>query len=331
MLLSEQGWEVLPDVALVEIYSLLKDEDRARMARVCQNWCRIFSYPSLWRHRRVKFGGFCAEDTGQNAWKFAKLFAKHVRYLTLGFGMPSFRTVKIMSKSAETFLRKLGNLTNLKIQSISIEYLNMEYYWHFFISRNRIVTALSRFLKRQRCLLSMNMIAARMTLIDGCRLLESLGRGAAGRTLESIYMEDMFQANCLPFRHRRYINAMKKFTGLRFVHTNYTYISNELLDIFSDKLGENLERITIMIDSDVSAHRITREEWNNFVTACPSVRIGLFICSFAPRSNIESVLVRGIPIDAIHISIWKTLTDENPDLISDLLNHVTNTYYRELG
>ncbi|KAL5015668.1 hypothetical protein ScPMuIL_005257 [Solemya velum] len=329
-LLLEQGWKALPDVALVEIYSLLKDQDRARMARVCQNWFRMFSYPSLWRYRRVKFGGFCADDTGKNAWKFAKLFAKHVRSLTLGFGMPSFRTVKIMSKSAETFLRKLGALNNLKIQCISIEYLNMEYYWHFIISRNRIVTALSRFFKRQRCLLSINLIAARLTLIDGCRILESLGRGASGRTLESIYMEDMFQANVLPFRHRRYINAMRKFTGLRFVHTNYSYLSNELLEIFSDKLGMNLQRMTIMIDSDVSTHSITTAEWNNFVAACPSLRIGLFVCSFAPRSNISSVLVRGIPIDAVHISIWKTLTDENPNLISNMLDHVGNTYYRTL-
>lgn len=321
---------MLPDVALVKVYSLLEDPGRANMARVCKNWYRMFSYPSLWRYRTVTFGSFSDDKSGQKAWKFAKLFAKYIRSLTLGFQVPSFRTVEIMSKGAQNFLFKLGNLNNLRIQYISIQYLSMEHYWHFTTSRNRIVKAIARFLKRQRNLLAMNMMAARLNLKDGCRILESLGRGAAGVNLDVIYMEHMFQANILPYRHRRYINAMKKFIGLRFVHTTYTYLNSELLGIFSDKLGQHFLRMTIMIDTDVASNLISAEEWTAFAKACPNVGVGVFICSPALRGNIYSVLLPGIPIDSIHISIWRAFTDQDPQLISNLLEHFGKTYHKTL-
>ncbi|KAL5015671.1 hypothetical protein ScPMuIL_005260 [Solemya velum] len=329
--LSGKDWAVLPDIVLIKVYTLLEDYDRAQMARVCWNWHRMFNYPSLWRHRTIKFGSSSTDKTGHKAWKFAKLFAEYVRSLTLGFERPSFRTVKVVSKSAENFLFKLGNLNNLKIQYISIQYLNMEHYWHFITSRNRIVKALARFLKRQRHLLSMNLMAARLTLRDGCRILEALGRGGAGRNLDIIYMEHMFQTNILPFRYRRYINAMRKFTGLRFVHTTYNYTNNELLGIFSEQLGQNFLRMTIMIDTYVTTNKISTDEWKEFVKACPNVGVGVFICSPALRGNIYSVLVRDIPVDAIHVSIWKALTDQDPQLIPNLLEHFANTYHETLG
>lgn len=327
-------WNHLPDIVLLEIYSLLGDSDRLRMATVCKQWKRIFYSPFLWRKRKFMFGGVLAEDTAKKACAYLKVFGKHLRVLTVGFHAPTLRTVKAISRAAETFFKRLTFLPGLHLKQFTLFHVNMEHYWHFLISRNRVINALCRFLRRLRFLQTLNLVAARLTLSDGCRVLESLTRGCAARTLRTFYMEDIFTSTVFPVLHKRYIYAVSKFRGLRYLYTNYNTVNGQILLNFAKNLGENFEKLTVTVDEDISRNLIPEDTWFKFARKCRNVSVSFYIYASGFQHSVTEALVDGIPMTEVDIVSWPALVSHRPDVerrIPLLIKHVAEFYYRTLG
>lgn len=168
---NPSDWNVVPDLVLLNVFFQLGDEDRLSMALVCKNWYRLFQSPQLWRNRRVIFSTEKPFTTATNSLGFLKTFGKNLRVLTVGFAMPNFRNAKQISKAVEFYFNKATNVPDLRLKEFTLQNANMELYWHFILSRKRIISSLCRFLRRLHELTLINLIAAKMSLTDGCRVL----------------------------------------------------------------------------------------------------------------------------------------------------------------
>ncbi|XP_076106265.1 uncharacterized protein LOC143074950 isoform X1 [Mytilus galloprovincialis] len=324
---QSSDWCYLPDVALIEVYKYLDDSERVAAARVCKNWLRLFETPLLWRYRCVSFGGFDAMGTAERACRYIKRFGKHLRSLAIRFQGPTYRTVKVISQATEVFLKKLAVIANMRLKEFTLYHANMENHWHFVASKNRVVASLCRFLRRCRELEVLNLIAARVTLVDGCRILESLGRGAASKTLKFLYMEDMFQTNVIPISISRYRNAMSKMKGLTYIYTNYNTVNGEILRHFARE--QKMKTFTLTIDCDINSWVIEPETWTYFKRQCPDTKVIFYIYASGFRHGIQHALPETVPMKEIDIIAWPAIVESRAEAqtrLCGLIHHISNVY-----
>lgn len=323
-------WGEIPDIALISIYSSLSDQNKLNVACTCKNWYRLFSTPKLWRYRRVVFDSQNAETSAEREVKFVEKFGHCLYKLCLNFGQPSFKTCMSISKAADMFLTRISGRNDIQIKEIEIEAMHMEQYWHFILSRNRLVTALCRMIRRQRLLQTVYLAGARMRVIDGCRLLEALAKGATGSTIQTIYMEDFFETRVFPFRNPRYVKVMSRFLSLKHVHINYRYLNGTILRNMANKLSRSLENISIILDGDVRAE-IDSGVWREFREKCPMADIGVYLCTTIVRGNdLRIPFVDGMPISNIYLTSWSRI-DETEMRLAILLRHLARLYSNTLG
>ncbi|XP_062590419.1 F-box only protein 39-like [Saccostrea cucullata] len=331
--MDPSDWNVLPDLVLLEVFSQLGDEDRLTTALVCKNWHRIFQSPQLWRTRRVIFSAENPFTVATKSLGFLRSFGKNLKHLTVGFSTPTFRNAKQISKAVELFFRKASRISDLRISEFTLQNANMEVRWHFILSRNRIVSALCMFLKSLQEVSLINLIAAKMSLTDGCRVLESLGRGKAYKTLKTAFIEDMFQAHVSPNRHKRYTSAITRFKSISWMYTNYDTINSVILSNISKHMGKKFHKLTLTIDSDVSSNIIQNKDWNDFFNNCQNVEVVLYIYASAFKQDVPSILVSGIPLKEIDIVSWPSTESARRALesqISRTLGHISTTFCHRL-
>lgn len=327
-------WNVVPDLVLLDVFSRLEDDDRLSMALVCNNWNRLFQSPQLWRTRKVIFSTEKPFTTATKSVGFLKTFGKHLKILTVGFANPNFRNAKQISKAVELFFNRAACISDLRLKEFTLQNANMELYWHFILSRKRIISSLCKFLKGLREVTLINFIAAKMSLTDGCRVLESLGRGQAAKTLKTVFIEDMFQAYVSPNRHKRYTVAMTKFRSISWIYTNYDTINSQILKNISKYMGKQFQKLTLTLDFDVSSYIIQSRDWSDFADHCPNVEVVFYIYSSAFKQDVPSILVPEIPMKEIDIVSWPSVESARRALesnISRTLAHISLTYGHRIG
>ena len=328
---TSAAWEELPDIALISIYSKLSDANKLNAACTCKNWQRIFSTPKLWRYRRVVFNTQNAETTADRETKFIDQFGHCLYKLSLNFGQPNFKNCMAISKAGDLFMQRISLRNDIHIRELDLEALHMEQYWHFILSRNRLVGALCRMVRRQRFLHTVYMAGSRMRLIDGCRLLEALTKGATGSTIETIFMEDFFETTISPYRNPRFVKAMSRFLSLKHLHINYRYLNAVVLRNVSNRLGHSLENISLILDGDVRGNEIRGEVWREFASKCPMAEVGIYLCTTILRGNdMRTPFVDGMPISNIYLTSWSR-NDETEHRLGLLLRHIAVHYKHKLG
>lgn len=329
--MESTAWNEIPDIALISIYSKLSERNRLNVACTCKNWNRLFFTPKLWRYRRVVFDSQNAEAAVEKEVKFLDKLGHCMYKLSLNFGQPNFKNCMAISKAADQFLQRITCRNDIHIRELDLESLHMEQYWHFILSRNRLVTALCRMVRKQKFLQTVYMAGARMRVVDGCRLLEALASGATGSTIETIYMEDFFETNIFPFRNPRFVKALSRFSSLHHVHTNYRYLSSEILRNMANKLSHSLENVSLILDGDVRGIEIPSEVWHEFSAKCPMADIGIYLCTTILRGNdLRTPFVDGMPISNIYLTSWARI-DETERRLGVLLKHIAVLYKNSLG
>ncbi|KAK3579530.1 hypothetical protein CHS0354_028360 [Potamilus streckersoni] len=327
---SKQSWDNLPDIAIIEVYSYLPDNDRLSMSLACKNWRRLFETPVLWRCRKVIFKGLVADEIARHEITFLRLFGRQLHKLSIGFTGLSFRTCRDLALAADTYLSHLMKRTDVHLDSISFEELNLERFWPFVLSRNKLITALCRLLRKQRTLKTINMISTRLTLIEGCRVLEALGRYSAGTTVEIIFLENVFRTSVIPYENIRYVNALNRFQAIRFLHINYKYLREDILRNLAKTLESKFEQLNIIIEGRLVGEVISSKAWKALHGKCPNLRIGIYIYTTALENDPLPTLVDGMKIQACYIFSWSDLSSRKEEL-GKILRHVGGTYASSLG
>lgn len=327
------AWASLPDVLVIQIYGYLRDHTRLCMACVCKRWKALFYTPSLWRRRRVHFTGARSENKAKRECEYMKVLGRHLKTMSLSFGNPTYRTVKVMALAAETYLKQLVYDPRIRLTEFVLHHLDLEHNWHFWISRNKVVGNLCRLFKRLRYLQTINVISCRVSLAEGCRLLESLARGYAGRTLRILSADDLFQTNILPIRHKRYVNVWPNFKSLTQIYFNYGAVNAEMLKTFGENLSKTLQKLTLSIEKNVSHIVIGSDAWENFSKCCPMATVTFYIYVTGRYYDPTVALVKGIPVSELDTLSWATIAtrDDMQAQIPRLLKHVGKTYADTIG
>lgn len=319
-------WNDIPDIALIYIYSCLTDTDKLNVATTCKNWNRLFSTAALWRKRRVKFSAVTPELTTEKEIKFLDKFGHCLNKLSLNLGRPTCRSCMEISKAVECYLQKICSRNDINIRELDLESLHMEQHWHFILSRNRVITALCKMIRRQKSIEAVYMAGARMRLVDGCRVLEALAKGRSRNTIKSLYLEDFFETSMVPFRHQRYVSAMSKFSVLEELHINYRYLSAEVIRNIANKLSQAFENLSVVLEGDVRGLEIPSDAWMEFTETCPLADVGAYLCTTILRGNdLRPAFVRGIPLNQIYLTSWARI-DETEQRLSLFLRHLGNMY-----
>jgi hypothetical protein len=207
----------------------------------------------------------------------------------------------------------------------------MEQHWHFILSRGRVVSALSKMIRKQKFLECVYMAGTRMRLIDGCRILEALAKGRTKNTVKTLYMEDFFETNMFPFRTQRYVNAMAKFLALEELHINYRYLSSEMLRNIANTLPKHLVNLSLVLEGDIRGIEIRSDAWMEFSEKCPLANVGAYLCTTILRGNdLRTAFVRGLPLNQIYLTSWARV-DETEQRLSIFLRHLGNMYNITLG
>ncbi|KAL3876181.1 hypothetical protein ACJMK2_034052 [Sinanodonta woodiana] len=313
---SKQSWDDLPDIALIEVYSYLPDNDRLGL---------IF----LWRCRKIIFKGHAAEKIARHEIIFLRVFGRQLQKLSIGFTGLSFRTCRDLAMATDIYLSHLMKRTDVHLDSISFEELNLERYWPFVLSRNKLITALCRLFRKQRTLKTINMVSTRLTLIEGCRILEALGRYSAGTTLEILFLENVFRTSVIPYENIRYLKALNRFQAIRFLHINYKYLREDILKNLAKTLGSKLEQLNVVIEGRLVGEVISSKVWKVLHDKCPDLRIGVYIYTTALENDPLPALVTGMNIQACYITSWSDLSPRKDEL-GKILRHVGGTYASSL-
>lgn len=298
------------------------------MALCCRNWLRLFKNPTLWRSREFDFSGLQSQDVCKSGCQFARTFGRHLRKLTITCGIPSFYTQRIIQKSVESFLFEMSNVRGLHLTSFSAEHMHLSTSWFFIGSRNRLVAAISRFLRRQVKLESVDLSAMHAPVDNACRLIDSVSR-ACGDTLSRLVIDDLFIRRAAAFLKKRYLRGIQRFTALKTLSLNYDYISEDVVMILGDSLGECLESLTIKVNKNsFRDHLISEQGWNSFREDCPNASVVIHFESMVNFSEMKPILVRGIPMKECQICGGY---DESEWCLSDTINHISEYYKDILG
>lgn len=235
-------WHHIPDIALIEIFSYLSDNDRKNASLVCKNWSNLFHTPKLWRRRYFHLGGFFAHLSQTMACKFSRIHGQHLRYLTITCNHPSYHTCKLFLNASEIFL---NILKKANLRYFCFRHLDMERFWKAYDMQEALVDNFVMFFKYQMDLTTFEMTSAYMPLLEGCRMLEILA-STVGNVLKVLYLEDFFQRNLYVSQSERFCTAMYKFTNLRILVLNYNCISEEILFILALK-NRNMDVLRIKV------------------------------------------------------------------------------------
>lgn len=325
------SWNDLPDVALVKIYLDLTDTDRLNVALTCKNWQRSFYSAVLWRRRRVVFESLEAERDAEKENKFLDKFGHCLHRLSINIGQPNFKSCLVISKALDMYAKRMCGRNDIRLRELELENFHLEQHWHFILSRNRLVTALCRIIRKQKCLRSVFMAGARMRLVDGCRVMEALSKGPSGRTITHVYMEDFFEMNIIPYRALRFVTAMSKFATLKQLHCNYRYLNGDVIRNIANKIGRQFENLSLIIEGDVRGVEVPTDVWVEFAERCPRAEVGIYICTTIMRgADLRTPFVRGLPLTSVYLTSWSRVGEVEFRLAS-LLRHLGHMYNTSLG
>lgn len=319
-------WNHLPDVAIIEVFKYLNDKDKANAALTCKNWARLFQTPCLWRHRHLDMGGYKASSNGLRAYQFAEKFGNYVRYLSISCSHPSYHTTKIFQKAMEDLLFKLRQSSLIEFE---LERLELDRFWKYEASRDRLISSLAKFFKGQRCLQIFDMTSAQFPVPGGCRVIEAVGN-QSGAKVEYLYIEDFFHSRLAVFQVKRFRTAISRFSNLHYIALNYNCISEEILEIFTKTLKGKLESMNLKVyKNDPHFHRISGYTWKMLHNACPKLTVTVSFESIANSTVTMPILVKEMPVKELHL--WTGYDDDSDWRLSDTISHITDMYAGTLG
>ena len=163
-------WTLLPDVVLTYIFGCLSDVNRHSMALVCSRWSHIFNSPCLWRYRYFRFSGLrSSPGEAHRMIGFARKHGHALRYLTFVCEDPNFIVCKRFEKRVTDFFSALG-WRNCRLHTFIMSHLYIEGYWTYDVTKERLVAALTSFLKRQTALESFHMRDAMFNVNNGFKV-----------------------------------------------------------------------------------------------------------------------------------------------------------------
>ncbi|NWW52848.1 FBX39 protein, partial [Pedionomus torquatus] len=313
---QQSPWSDLPEVCLRRIFHWSDDRDRSNAALVCRNWNWAMHSGSLWRSRTITFYGRPSRaDTGKlrsELW-YARKFGKYLERLEVKLYPSCCRAFTQMFQAEMRGLLSHLSRHNNRLVSLSIEYLGSERLRWSNAVRARFLKDLSAFLKRMSKRLDyLNLKGARVTLEEGCELLNSLSCSTNESSLSEINMEDFFGHHLPVHSSALFHQTMSKFHRLVVLTFNYNCVSDELLEVLREHSAHSLRTLNIRCHpQDPHEQVVQGMSWANLAVRAPKLRVNFFIERIIKHDQLSRILLAEIPTSSISL---RSYSFSDPDV-----------------
>ncbi|NXN55900.1 FBX39 protein, partial [Rynchops niger] len=304
---EQSPWAHLPDVCLRCVFHWLDDRNRSNAALVCKKWNWAIHSGSLWRSRTTTFYGQPSrEDTLelQSALWYLRKFGKYLERLEIKLWNPSNATfTQKFQVTMRGLFSHLGKC-NSRLVSLSIESLGLDCFVWKNVVRAQFLKNLSTFLKRMSKRLDyLNLKGARVTLEEGCELLNSLTCLTNKSSLSEINIEDFFSLHVPVFSSTLFHQTMSKFHSLVVLTFNYNCISDELLNTLWEHSAHSLCTLNIKCHIHDPHRQVVRgTSWANLAKRAPKLNVNFFFERVTKHDHLARILLVEIPVRSI--SLW---------------------------
>ncbi|NWH79169.1 FBX39 protein, partial [Piaya cayana] len=303
---EQSAWVYLPDTCLSHVFCWLDDKDRVEAALVCKNWSRALSFGSLWRSRTITFCGqpsspsFDESEFVRALW-FTKKFSKYLRHLEVK--LPNFYNTNatqnflIIMRDLFSHLRKC----NRRLEFLSIEHLGLDCPIWKSRSRAQFIRILAQFLKKMsKHLKYLNLKGARVSLEDGCKLLNCLSWLKCENSISKMNIEDFFHTRLHIHSSTLFHQTMSKFHNLVTLTVNYNCVSDELLDMLRKRSAHSLCTLNIKCHSDDPHQQlVSRTSRTNLVERAPKLSMNFSFEKVLKHDHLARILEAVMPIKSI--------------------------------
>ncbi|NP_001093158.1 F-box only protein 39 isoform X2 [Mus musculus] len=326
--LQEQScWATLPDVCLRRVFWWLGDRDRSRAALVCRKWNQIMYSADLWRYRTITFSGrpsrVHASEFESALW-YIKKFGRYLEHLEIKFLNPYNA---VLTKKFQVTMRGLLSClgkSNNRLRSLSIQHLELDrLVWRNSI-RGSLIKSLSFFLKKMgKHLDHLSLKGARLTVEQGCHILNSLSYMQNENMASELNIEDFFSHHLAVYGSSQFNKAMATFRNLTFLTLNYNCISDELLETLSENNAGTLRTMNIKCHvHDPHGQVVWGMSWAKLARQASNLKVNFFFERVMKYERLARILLQEIPVRSISLrscyfsdpdwSMRPTLTDLLP-------------------
>ncbi|XP_071621491.1 F-box only protein 39 isoform X1 [Heliangelus exortis] len=300
------SWAYLPDVCLRHIFHWLDNRDRSQAALVCKKWNWAMHSGTLWRSRAITFYGRPSRayslETKSALW-YVKKFGKYLEHLEIKLSNPPNTT--FTQKFQVTVRGLLSHLAkcNSRLLSLTIKCLEFDRWIWKNVVRARFIKNLGTFLKRMSKQLDyLNLKGARVTLEEGCELLNSLSCLTNKSFISEISIEDFFRINLPVYRSTLFHQTMSKFHSLVTLTLNYSCISDEVLDILQEHSAHSLCTLNIKCHvHDPHRQHVWGMSWANLAKRAPRLDVNFLFERVMKHDELYRILLAEIPVRSISL------------------------------
>ncbi|XP_065503481.1 F-box only protein 39 [Caloenas nicobarica] len=314
---EQSSWAYLPDVCLRHVFHWLDDRDRSQAALVCKKWSWAMYSGSLWRSRTIIFYGRPSRARTlefQSALWYVKKFGKYLEHLEIKLSNPyNTAFTQKFQMTMRGLLSHLGK-RNSRLVSLSIKYLELDRLVWKNVVRAQFIKNLATFLKRMSKQLDyLNLKGARVTLEEGCELLNSLTCLTNRSFISEINIEDFFGLHLPVYSSSLFHQTMSKFHSLAILTFNYNCISDELLDILREHSAHSLCTLNIKCHiHDPHGQVVWGMSWANLAKRAPKLNVNFFFERVVRHDQLARILLAEIPVRSISL---RSCYSSDPDWI----------------
>ncbi|NWQ98898.1 FBX39 protein, partial [Burhinus bistriatus] len=301
---EQSPWAHLPDVCLRHVFRWSDDRDRSHAALVCKKWNWAMHSGSLWRSRTITFYGRPSrKDTVemQSALWYVRRFGKYLERLEIKLWNPyNTAFTRKFQVTMRGLLSHLGTC-NSRLVSLSIEYLALDCLIWKNVARAEFLKDLAAFLKRKSKQLDyLNLKGARVTLEEGCELLNSLSCLTNKSFISEINIEDFFSLHLPVYSSPLFHQTMSKFHSLVVLTFNYNCLSDELLNTLGEHSAPSLCTLNIKCHiHDPYGQVVWGMSWANLAKRAPKLKVNFFFERVLKHDHLARILLVQIPVGSI--------------------------------
>ncbi|XP_059524212.1 F-box only protein 39 [Myotis daubentonii] len=303
---DQSCWATLPDVCLRRVFWWLGDRDRSRAALVCKKWNQMMYSADLWRYRTITFSGrpsrVHASEFESALW-YVKKFGRYLEHLEIKFLNPYNAVLtKKFQVTMRGLLSSLGKCNN-RLRSLSIQHLELDrLVWRHSI-RSSFVKSLSFFLKKMgKHLDYLNLKGARLTVEQGCHVLNSLSYLRNESMATELNIEDIFSHHLAVYSSPQFHKTMATFRNLASLTLNYNCISDELLENLCENNASTLWTINIKCHiHDPHGQVIWGMSWAKLARQAVNLKVNFFFERVMKYERLARILLQEIPIRSISL------------------------------
>ncbi|XP_035934294.1 F-box only protein 39 [Halichoerus grypus] len=324
---DQSCWANLPDVCLRRVFWWLGDRDRSRAALVCRKWNQMMFSADLWRYRTITFSGrpsrVHASEFESALW-YVKKFGRYLEHLEIKFLNPYNA---VLTKKFQVTMRGLLSClgkSNNRLKSLSVQHLELDrLVWRNSI-RSSFIKSLSFFLKKVgKHLDHLNLKGARLTVEQGCVVLNSLSYLRSESMVSQLHIEDYFSHHLAVYSSAQFNRTMATFHSLASLTLNYNCISDELLENLCENNAGTLWTMNIKCHiHDPHGQVIWGMSWAKLARHATNLKVNFFFERVMKYERLVRILLQEIPVRSLSLrscyfsdpdwSMRPTLTDLLP-------------------